>query len=194
VLACPKASDDKKRPELHASLCGKALWIKYMLAQDDCTPVPVKLQYVFHDAKRVDRDFQFVGRRISERMVAGRMAVPFLWHAELGDAFLLPRGIERLSVNQMAEYVLDYAGQADPVNVEKRLWAPSRPVIHLAVAMALLAQNLKKIGRTPCPELFLLSREFIEAVVRQAEALERLIADDPKFRVKTEQLIRVRLA
>jgi hypothetical protein len=135
-----------------------------------------------------------VGRRISERMVAGRMAVPFLWHAELGDAFLLPRGIERLSVNQMAEYVLDYAGQADPVNVEKRLWAPSRPVIHLAVAMALLAQNLKKIGRTPCPELFLLSREFIEAVVRQAEALERLIADDPKFRVKTEQLIRVRLA
>ncbi len=118
VLACPKASDEDKWPELHASLCRKALLIKYMLAQDDWTPVPVKLRYVFRDAKRVDRDFQFVGRRISDRMIAGRMAVPFIWRAELGDAFLLPRGIERLSVNQMSQYVLNDAGQADPENVE----------------------------------------------------------------------------
>jgi hypothetical protein len=43
VLACPKAADDEKRAEIHASLCGKAIWIKYLLAQDDWTPVPVKL-------------------------------------------------------------------------------------------------------------------------------------------------------
>ncbi len=194
VLACPKSSDEDKWPELHASLCGKALWIKYMLAQNDRTPVPVKLPYVFRDAKRVDRDFQFVGRRISERMVAGRMAVPFFWHAELGDALMLPHGIERLSVNQMAKYVLDDAGLADSENVEKRFWAPSRPVIHVAAAMAFFAQKLLEAGDTPCLEHFLLNRELIEAAVRQAEALERLIADDPKFLVKSEQLIRVRLA
>jgi hypothetical protein len=194
VLACPKASDNDKRAELSASLCGKAIWIKYLSAPDDMTPVPVKLPYVFRDAKRVDRDVKTVERRIGERMVAGRMAVPFFSHAGLGNAFLLPRGIERLSVNQMAEFVLDDAGQADAGNVEKRFWAPSRPVIHLAVAAALFAQNLKKAGGTPCLELFLLNRECIEAVVHQAEALERLIADDPKFPVKTEQLIRVRLA
>jgi hypothetical protein len=194
VLACPEASDDDKRADLHASLCGKAVWIKSLLVQDDLTPVPVKLQHFFLDAKRIDRDFLFVHRRICERLVAGRMAVPFFWHAELGDAFVLPRGIERLSVNQMAEYVLDDAGQADPVNVEKRVWAPSRPVIHLAAAVAFLAQKLKKAGQTPWLELFLLNREWIEAVVLQAEGLERLIADNPKFPVKTEQLIRVRLA
>jgi len=67
-------------------------------------------------------------------------------------------------------------------------------VIHLAAAAAFLAQKLKKAGGLPCLELFLLNREWIEAVVRHGEDFERLIAGDPKFPVKPEQLVRVRLA
>src|SRR5208283_1661859 len=111
--------------------------------------------------RRVDRDVKTVARRIGERMVAGRMAIPFFWHAGLGDTIMLPRGIERLSVNQMAKFVLDDAGQAEAGNVKKRVWGPSRPVIHLAAAAAFLAQQLKKAGGTPCLELLLLDREWI---------------------------------
>jgi len=93
VLAYPGPSDDDKRAELLVSLCGKSIWIKFLSAPDDMTPVPVKLPYVFRDTKRVDRDVRTIERRIGERMVAGRMAVPFLWHAEMGDELLLPRGL-----------------------------------------------------------------------------------------------------
>jgi len=121
------------------------------------------------------------------------MAIPFLQKAELGRQPQLPSAIKRLSVNQMAEFVLDDIGQADPNNVKRRVWAPSRPVIHLAAAATMIGQELRRKGIQTGFEYLLLCRELIEAIVLRAKLLEEIIAKDPRFPVKAETLIRVRL-
>jgi len=90
--------------------------------------------------------------------------------------------------------VLDDAQQADSGNVERRVWAPSRPVIHLAAAAAIVGQRLSKSGGIIGLESFLINRAFVEEVVRLAEELEALIAKDKKFPVRTDQLVRFRLS
>ena len=149
---------------------------------------------MFCDPKQIDRDVGFVARRLSERMVAARMAIAFFQRSVLGEKVALPDGLSRLSVNQMAEFVLDDAEQAESSNVKTRYWLPSRPVIHISAAAAIMGQKLKKAGQSTSLESFLSDRDLIEVVVRLAAELEALIAKDPKFPVKADQLIRFRLA
>jgi DNA modification methylase len=135
LLACPaNGRSENRNAGLHASLCGKALWAYHLSNPENAIRTTVNLQHVFRDAKVIDRETNFVARRLGERLVAGRMAIPFLQKAELGCQPQLPSAIKRLSVNQMAEFVLDDIGHADSNNVKRRVWAPSRPVIHLAAA------------------------------------------------------------
>jgi hypothetical protein len=126
-------------------------------------------------------------------MVAGRMAIPFLRMGRDG-APPLPREIKRFSVNALAEYVLKDAGQTDSTNVERRFWAKSRPVIHLAAAAAIVGQLLAKTGHPVSLESFLFNRFLIETVVEEAHRLETVIASNSKFPVKFEQLTQFRLA
>jgi hypothetical protein len=120
--------DDNRRANIHASLCWHAIEFQYLSNQDDWRPKPVKLPYAFRDAKIAERETKFAARRLGERLVAGRMAIPFLQRSELGQAPTLPKAIKRLSLNEMAAFVLDDARQSDAGNVERRHWAPSRPV------------------------------------------------------------------
>ena len=193
TLAYPNSDDAGRNFQLYLSLCGKALWLKHMNDPDDWTPITVKPQYVFRDREIIDRDVQIIKRRVAERMVAGRMAVPFFWRIKLGDAMVLPNEIKRLSINQMAEFVLDDAELADADNVEKRFWRPSLPVIHLATAAAVVCQQRMKAGQSLKLESFLFIRELIEEVVSQADELAALIRNDPKFPAKADELIRVQL-
>jgi hypothetical protein len=193
ILANPQEIDGERSGQLYRSLCSKALWLRRWLSPEDCTPITVKPQYLFRDYKSIDRDVGFVVKRVGERMVAGRMAVPFFQQAQLGRLPSLPQEIQRLSVNQMAEFVLDDAGQAETSNLEQRIWAPSRPVIHLAAAAAIAGQQLRRSGHPLALETLLFHRWLIEAIARLAEELEALIAKDPKFPVRPAQLIRFRL-
>jgi hypothetical protein len=154
----------------------------------------VKPQYLFRDRKIIDCDAHLVEKRLGERMVAGRMAISFLRRAAFGAAGPLPDGVQRLSVNQMAEFVLEDAGLADAINVERRYWSPSRPVIHLAAAAAMVGQQRRKSGQIIWLESFLFDRSLIEEIVRGAEEFAGLIAKDSKFPVKAEQLIHFRLS
>jgi hypothetical protein len=194
LLACPaNCRSEDRNAGLHASLCGGALWASHLSNPENATRTTVKLQHVFRDAKVIDRETNFVARRLGERLVAGRMAIPFLQKAELGCQPRLPSAIKRLSVNQMAEFVLDDIGYADPNNVKRRVWAPSRPVIHLAAATTMIGQELRRKGIQTGLEYRLLCRELIEEIVLRAKLLEEIIAKDPRFPVKAETLIRVRL-
>jgi hypothetical protein len=193
VMACAKTVKDEKSSALYRSLCAHALWLQHLESPDDWTPITVRPQYVFRDRKVIDRDVAFVAKRLGERMVAGRMAVPFFLKPELGLLKSLPNQIRRLSINQMAEFVLDDAGQADAGNVERRFWAPSRPVIHLAAAAVIVGQQVRKSGYNLGLESLLVDRALIEAIVKLAEVLEGLVATDPKIPVKADQLIRFRL-
>ena len=191
ALACPQESDAARSLQLYLSLCGKALWLKHLMKPEDWTPIQVRPQYVFRDPKVIDRDVAYVVKRLGERMVAGRMAIALLRKAVPGGLQRLPKEIRRLSVNQLALYVLEDAGQTEPGNVERRVWAPSRPVIHIAArrsdgrAGAKQARGTLRAGK--------LDQAFIEKVVRLAEELETLVAEVPKFPVRPEQLIRFRL-
>ncbi len=147
VLAHPvDDKDDNRRANIHASLCWRALEFQYLSNPEDWRPKPVKLPYVFRDAKIAKRETKFAVRRLGERLVAARMAVPCLQRGELGQAPALPKDIKRLSLNEMAAFVLDDADQSDAGNVERRYWAPSRPVIHLAASTAVAGQALNKAG------------------------------------------------
>jgi hypothetical protein len=164
VLANPTEIDGARSLELYLSLCGGALWLRHSLNPEDGAPITVKPKYVFRDPKINDRHAGFVARRLGERMVAGRMAIAFFQQAELGRLKPLPKEIQRLSVNQMAEFVLEDAGQADAGNVKRRIWAPSRPVIHLAAAAAIVGQQLHKGAYPLALESLLFHRCLIEAM------------------------------
>jgi hypothetical protein len=194
VLAHPADDkDDSRRANTHASLCRHALEFQYRSNPADWSPKPVKLAYVFRDAKIAGRETKFAAKRLGERLVAARMALPFLQRAELGRVPALPKAINRLSLNEMADFVLGDAGQSDAGNLERRYWAPSRPVIHLAAATAVTGQALKKAGAQLCLEHLLLCRELVELIVQRAQAYEELIARDQTFPVKAGALIQVRL-
>jgi hypothetical protein len=65
LLACPANGTSKNRnADLHASLCGKALWVHHLSNPEDSTSISVKPQHVFRDAKVIDRDTKFVAKRL----------------------------------------------------------------------------------------------------------------------------------
>ena len=194
VLAYPvEDKDDNRRAETHASLCRHAIEFQYLSNPDDWSPKPVKLQYVFRDAKIAERETKLAARRLGERLVAARMAIPFLQRSELGQAPTLPSAIKRLSLNEMSAFVLDDAGQSDAGNVKRRYWAPSRPVIHLAASALSIGQELNKAGVQLGLELLLFWRELVEGIVQRAQLYEELIAGDKAFPVKADDLIKVRI-
>jgi hypothetical protein len=194
ILAYPvDDKDDHRRANIRASLCRHAIEFQYLSNPDDWSPKAVKLQYVFRDAKIAERETKFAARRLGERLVAARMAIPFLQGSELGQPPDLPKAIKRLSLNEMAAFVLEDAGQSDAGNLKRRYWAPSRPVIHLAASMLVTGLELKKAGVPLGLELLLVWRELVEAIVQRAQAYEELIARDPAFPVKAGDLIKVRI-
>lgn len=106
----------------------------------------------------------------------------------------LPPNIARISINQLSEFVSADLGSADPENVEARIWLPTQPVIHLAVAYFLLMEMRAKQGRQILgPNLLLLSLRATQWLVMMAEALEDLVVKSPKLESAAKKLIRIRL-
>jgi len=194
IVACAGAdASNTRQAEAYASLCGRALWAQHLADPDDVTPITVTPQHIFRDTTVIDRDIAYVAKRLGERLVAGRMAVPFLLAAELGHVPPLPPGVKRLSLNEMAAFVLDDAGVSDPNNVERRIWRPSAPVIHLATAMAVVGQELRRGGTRTSFELLLLSSDLVTEIIRRAQLFADLIDKSPRFPVKADKLVRVGL-
>jgi hypothetical protein len=196
-LAYPgdSASDEERRAQLHRTLCAGMFGAICDVDPDWATsPQPVKPIYGSLPERDCNRSLRGVPRRLHDRMVAARMAYPFLKEAESGGKFDLPAGIKRLSINEMAAFVSTDAGQSDPENVETRIWRPSRPVIHLASAahgyLHLVGPKEQRFGFVP----FMTDREALGYVVRNAEYFESLVAKSRRLRINPEALIKFRLA
>jgi hypothetical protein len=132
LLAYPGASgsDEERRSQLHASLCACMLRASYEVDPNLATlPQIMKPIYALQTEGDCRKSFRSLPRLLRDRMVAARMAYPFLKEAESGKTPALPAGLKRFSLNQMAELVLSDAGQADAENVETRIWRPSRSSI-----------------------------------------------------------------
>ena len=81
ILAEPQELAEDKSKQLFCSLCAKALHLKHQTSPENGTPVSAKSEYLFHTIEKINRDFEFVSRRLGKRMEAGRMARPFLRRA-----------------------------------------------------------------------------------------------------------------
>ena len=119
------------------------------------------------------------------------MAIGFFKEALTGE---IPTGIKRVSINGLAQLVLDDVGYTEPENVETRIWRPSLPVIHLASALQLMLHLADPVTGPIGLESLLLGRNVIELLIRTAEYHEALIAQSRHLRVAPESLIRFRLA
>jgi len=194
LLAYPGKSkrDDEQRSGTHRSLCACLLRARAETDANWATqPQSVKPVYTSQTERECNRGLRTLPRRLHDRMIAARMASPFLREAETGEVPELPPGVKRLSINAMSEVVLEDAGYSDPENVETRIWRPSRPVIHLASAVH---DYLHRIG---VEHLglggLLMRREVIEHVVRNAEYCEALVRRSNRLHVDADRLVKLRL-
>ena len=193
LLAYPDASDETQG-NIHLSLCTHALRVRSEIDPDwALLAQPIKPIYALRSQRECNRDLRTLERRMRDRMVAGRMGIAFLREALPGQVLGLPAGVKRLSINQLAELVLD-TRFTDPENVETRIWRQSLPVIHLASATQVFL-NLAEAEAGPIVlEALLLNRKVIEVVVRTAEYHETLMAQSRHLRFDPERMIRIRLA
>jgi hypothetical protein len=99
LLAYPQDDEeDSNRASLHA------LGLRYQCKMDEneITPILIKPVHAFRSEQEIAKDLRTLERRLRDRMVAARMAVPFLQEVELGKTPKLPKSIKRLSLNEMA--------------------------------------------------------------------------------------------
>jgi hypothetical protein len=186
--------DDQRRGQVHASLCACMLRARYEVAPDwGSLPLLIKPVYALQTERDRNQGLRQFKRRLRDRMIAARMASPFLEEAATGEAPELPPSLKRLSINAMSELVLEDAGYNEPENVEARIWRPSRPVIHLASAVHGYLHLGTEI-EAHFLRLLLDCREVIEQVVRKAEYYESLVASSRELHVDAEKLIKFRLA
>jgi hypothetical protein len=193
LLAYPDVSDETQG-NIHLSLCTHALRVRSEIDPDwALLAQPIKPIYALRSQRECNRDLRTLERRMRDRMVAGRMGIAFLREALPGQVLELPAGVKRLSINQLAELVLD-TRFTDPENVETRIWRQSLPVIHLASAiqvyLTLREADTPRIGL----ETLLLNRAMIESVLLGAAYHEILMAQSRHLRFDPEKMIKIRLA
>jgi hypothetical protein len=193
-LAHPDGKEEL-RSRLHAALCACAI---RATGENDPewanAPQTLRPIYLLRTATEINRSLRQLKRRLRDRMVAARMAYPFLYEVNFGTAPRLPPGVKRLSINAMSELVLQDAGQSDPENVKTRVWRPSLPVIHLATAVHGFLHLSDGAPGPPGIGSLIFDRNVIEYVVRNAEACEALVGRSQRIRVKPDRLIKFRLS
>jgi hypothetical protein len=193
LLALPDG-DETQRGNLHASLCYLAILGQAHLKGFGAEQ-PIKPIYAFRSEDDVAKDLRTLERRLRDRIVAARMAIPFLQAAVMNAPPKLPFGIEKLSLNRLSEIAIrDLNQESDSANVETRIWRPSLPVIHLAVATALAMEAAGQAGEDINIGHLLTNRTLIEWIVTEAEKYAALIEKGGVLPGKASpSLIRVRL-
>lgn len=195
-LAFPGVDEDDRRRAVHRALCYRVL--REMGEEDPCwawSPQPIKPRYLLLSPDQVRGALRSFDRRPRDRMVAARMAIAFLPQLESGQPPMLPHSVQRRSLKQMAGLVLEDVHMTDVGNVETRVWKPSRPVLHVAVALALLMDDLERAGATTLgPTLLCQSPEFIGQLAHDAERYRKMMISIPRFTPDAKSLIEFQLA
>lgn len=141
----------------------------------------------------IKRDRRTLDRRIKDRVTAGHMAIPFLLEAETGSVPGLPAEMARLSVNERAKFAKSERGITHSENLESRVWRPSRAVLHLSAAWAVIAQEHFKEHGTPLVLNEVMRRpEFLAQLLSRAVLFEPLL-ERSRLKIAPDELIRFRL-
>jgi hypothetical protein len=131
-------------------------------------------------------------RRFRDRALAARMARPYIHEAVTGTPARLPEGLTRPSLDQLAAYVGPQVNLGDAEGIERWIWRPSRPVIHLAIAIS----EVFRLRGVPDEDAWygypIFSGELHRIVAKIAECHEPIVASDRRFGVTSEELIKLR--
>jgi hypothetical protein len=195
IIAYPNEQDTERRHALFTALCAQAIRARCELDSDWASrPRWIKPAHAALSDKAIQRGLKGLERRMHERMIAGKMAIAFLYEAEVGSLPPLPSGVKHLSLNQLSAMVAEEARQSEPENLETRFWRPSRPVVHLAAATQIVMAKMKdsQWGEVNIADFFT-SQALIEEIVYTAERFETLF-DKSRAPVKSVDLIQVRIA
>ena len=91
----------------------------------------------------------------------------------------------------MSELVLYDTNEREPENVETRVWRPSRPVIHIAAALAVAIDIAQKNGEVLSDADLFARSDVIRWVVSTSEEYADLIPKIKRFTIKPDSLIRL---
>ena len=121
--------------------------------------------------------------RLQHRMVAARIGIGVL-HDELPDVQVeLPDGWTDVSIDRMCALVGEQLKIKNPENLEKLVWRPSLPIIH--VAMAAQLELADKFPGEPLSNIALTDSGFVRGVACRAERYEPILALIPSLRLRT---------
>jgi hypothetical protein len=193
LLAWPDASaTDETLGAVHSSLC--AWYLRDRAVHEPAwmtSRLSAKRLYVLREREVMLHDLRQLPRRLRDRMVAARMAIGFMQEVELGRIPKLPPGVKRLTLNEMAQLVLDDAHQSEPQNVETRIWRPSIPVLHLATATATTMEQLEGQGQGCFTFMDMIANPALLQFIVERAALHAEIIIKSRLPINAECLIRV---
>ena len=191
-LVRPK--DPARRDQLYHSLC--AYFIRERGARDaDWASQPQRLlpMHAARPEATISADMRSFDRHIQHRITAGHIAMAFILEVDQGKNLTLPKGVKRLSFNQMAESVSDDVQINDVGNIRRRVWQPSAPVLHLCAGLAATLQQVRK-SQAPARTITadFADTAFLTSVLSLAQTFEEKLA---KSRLRTDpaRLVRFRM-
>lgn len=135
------------------------------------------------------------GLKGSRRLARDRLLAGWMLLQRLGKG-VRPSGAappaRRPSIEALAERALRWAGENRADNLVKRLWSPSRPVLHLAAAFQVMAAKAGleegKVGDATLDDPAL-----NEQIVTLAGEIEELVLGDDTFSAWSSSMIRINL-
>ena len=204
ALSWPEMIDDVgAMGKRHAALCQMYMTaqIEFQAARAETDPsgtvdlAAVKPLYLTQPPKWVSTFDDELHRRLDDRMVAARVAIPFLRQAA-GLPVQLPPGVKRLSLDRVTNLVLDdkLTREKDDKNFQARVWRPSRPVIHIASAIAVLLDHAERQGNGFTVGDLFFQRNLIADVVGLSGQYAQLIPAITSIDMQPTKLIHLAIA
>jgi len=194
-LYYPRIPEDDAARELHfVALCHAVL--RYRARRDPqwaSAKQMINPRHAFVDEAAFKRGVRQSVRRGRDRMLAGRMAIGPIAEWVSGQPPALPKSTERLSLAELAKFFLNESRESDPINVVKRAWSQSLPVIHQAAALEIYGRMAVDRGRPGLHADVQHIEGALEEVLDIAKAHERAVLGSPIFHIDAAKLIHFEL-
>lgn len=191
-LAYPNGSDVALRDRYRLALCKTCLQYPALILGSGIDPAAIDPSYAALPMAKARAWSKAGSKKLRDREIAARMALPFLMQPKFGEAPTLPPGQRKLKVEEMAKIYRPQSGESDSDNVRKRAWARSKPVLALAVAFRLYGRWAQEtFGLPGREEEIMLSPNVLVQVLALADGHEGHLLK--ALRVRPEQLVRFRL-
>jgi hypothetical protein len=194
TLAYPKADDANVRDQFRSALCRWAILTQCEMDGEWANAPQLVRPDIFIEGDREWHEAYKRGMRELDRRLfaADHIAMPH-YLAWCG----LLRSVEgyQVTVENMSHLAMDFLRwTGDSVSTLKsRIWGPSRPVIHAALALKMWCveskEVLESIGGHRALLPLLIAPKALEGILAKSEFLRKCLPFIPQFRIKEEDTV-----